>query len=634
MKEFGDFIKNRRKTLLREDSSFSQQQLSEKIGIKQSYLSKIERGSATTLSEEKIVALAKALNEDPDYLLALGGKVSSDVLNIIQQRPRLFARLVRDMKNMPEDVIEADHDFKQRQSRISHLYSIAGIAFFHLEDKPGNSIWSDFTPRMLNLPEDADPSLETICSALSQTSKELFISVEKDAFKNRKPFVCELQLKEGNHPTRFINVWGDYEIPSDGDNVIKIGLIQDVTKSVLVRNELNIARDALSGTVEEQSQQVAKGIDKLKKEIAARKILEAELREINSEVARKKDFQKNYFKKSAYQLRSLVNRLALAEQNPQSKTGSPILGHISTAINNMNDFFEIEDGVQALHDRFDPTVFFQTLFADIKEVSPKSSIKSQLNLSPNLPKQIFADQQRLQQVFHSIMGCLLPCTLWGSIQTNVDYLREQGVLVIAISSSATSERINKEYFYPLGNLDMKTPSWKLTTIGPIIDGLKGGLDVKSTPSNGVDIVIQLPVAIAEKDASTIDKKRSVLVVEDDEYSRLYTERTVSKLGFEVESVALGKDAVEKTKKKEYGLIILDIQLPDADGVSLAKEIRKGNGLNKQTRIIAVTAHATPEDRHRYKDAGINHFVAKPFKIAMLAQAIGERPTSSELGKQK
>jgi len=630
MKKFGHFIKNRRKALLKEDPSFSQQQLSEKIGIKQSYLSKIERGSATTLSEEKIVALAKALKVDSDYLLALGGKVSKDVLGIIKQRPRLFARLVRDMKNMPEDVIEADHDFKQRQSRISHLYSLASIAFFHLEEDSAHSVWSDLTPSMLNLPDDAEPSLETIGNALNQTSKELFESMEKDACKKRKPYSCELKLKEGNHPTKYVHVWGDCATNSDLGEVIKIGLIQDVTESVLVRNELNKAKDALSGTVEEQSQQVSQGIVALKKEIAARKVLEAELRKINNVVARKKDSQKSFFKKSAYQLRSLVNRLVLEGQNWQAETGSPkLLGHISTAINDMNDFFEIDEGVHPFHDKFDTTVFFQSVFAEIKEISPKSPVNLQLNLSPNLPSQIVADQQRLQQVFHSVMGCLVPCTVWGSIQINIDYLQKQDILIIAISSSATCERINKDYFYPLGNLNASPPLWKLTTIGPIVDGLKGVLDVKCTPSNGVDISIQLPATSAECDSLTIEKKQSVLVVEDDEVSRLYTERTVSKLGFEVESVASGKEAIDRARSRAYGLILLDIQLPDADGVSVAKRIREADGLNKDTRIIAATAHATPEDRHRYESAGINQFIAKPFKIDTLAQAIGKQFVSSE-----
>jgi transcriptional regulator with XRE-family HTH domain len=80
MKQLGTFIRQKREELLKEDRSYSQLQVSKRIGIEQSYLSKVERGVATQLSEEKIVALAELLGEDPDYLLALGGKVSGDVL--------------------------------------------------------------------------------------------------------------------------------------------------------------------------------------------------------------------------------------------------------------------------------------------------------------------------------------------------------------------------------------------------------------------------------------------------------------------------------------------------------------------------------------------------------------------------
>lgn len=363
---FGMFIREKRKALLKEDPAFSQQRLSERIGIQQSYLSKIELGTATQLSEEKIIALAEALHEDPDYLLALGGKVSNDVLGIIRRRPRLFSRLVREMKNMPEDVIAADHDFKRRHSRISHLYELAGIAFFHLEDSLDDSVWSPRTPRMLNLPDTVAPSMETICSALSPASRDYFVALEEDARRNREPYHCELQLREEDHPVKYIAVWGDFEVLPESGKIIRIGLIQDVTKSVLVRKELNEAKEALRGTVEEQSQQVSQGIEKLKREIAARRILEAELLEINTDVARKKDLQKSYLKKSAYQLRTMVNRLALAENDPQSEeTPLCLLGRISAAINNMNDFFEIEEGVRPLHDIFDPGRFFERLFADI-----------------------------------------------------------------------------------------------------------------------------------------------------------------------------------------------------------------------------------------------------------------------------
>ena len=98
-------IRYRREKLRVEDKRYSLRQVAGRIGIQPSYLSKIERGDKTYLSEEKIIALANDLNEDPDVLLAFSGKVSKDVQNIIRKRPQLFAQLIRDLKDLPDHAV-------------------------------------------------------------------------------------------------------------------------------------------------------------------------------------------------------------------------------------------------------------------------------------------------------------------------------------------------------------------------------------------------------------------------------------------------------------------------------------------------------------------------------------------------
>jgi len=102
---FGKFIRDKRIQLLKADKAFSLRQVATRIGIQPSYLSKIERGEQTYLSEEKIAALAKELDEDKDVLLALNGKVSIDIQEIIRKRPQLFAQLIRELKNVPENAV-------------------------------------------------------------------------------------------------------------------------------------------------------------------------------------------------------------------------------------------------------------------------------------------------------------------------------------------------------------------------------------------------------------------------------------------------------------------------------------------------------------------------------------------------
>ena len=95
-------MRQRREQLLPEDAGFSLRRVAASVGIEPSYLSKVERGEQPPPSEKTILALARELGEDPDVLLALAGKVSHELQEIIRKRPRLFADLIRELKNMPD----------------------------------------------------------------------------------------------------------------------------------------------------------------------------------------------------------------------------------------------------------------------------------------------------------------------------------------------------------------------------------------------------------------------------------------------------------------------------------------------------------------------------------------------------
>ena len=102
---FGKYIREHREALKANDRRFSVRQVAQRIGIEPAYLSKIEREDVSPPSEEKIRALAKELDEDADMLLAMAGKVSSDLQEIIRKRPQLFADLIRQLKSTPDHAI-------------------------------------------------------------------------------------------------------------------------------------------------------------------------------------------------------------------------------------------------------------------------------------------------------------------------------------------------------------------------------------------------------------------------------------------------------------------------------------------------------------------------------------------------
>ncbi|MCY4109622.1 MAG: helix-turn-helix transcriptional regulator [Chloroflexi bacterium] len=89
----------------RDDRRFSLRKVARRIGIEPSYLSKIERGQVAPPSEATTVRLAEELGEDPDVMLAMAGKVSGDLQEIIRKRPVLFAELIRQLKETPDHAI-------------------------------------------------------------------------------------------------------------------------------------------------------------------------------------------------------------------------------------------------------------------------------------------------------------------------------------------------------------------------------------------------------------------------------------------------------------------------------------------------------------------------------------------------
>ncbi len=106
MGSLGEYLRNRRiEKQETEGNAFSLRQLAVRVGIEPSYLSKIERGLEPRPSEDTTKALARELGEDPDVLLAMAGKVSSDLQNIIRKRPKLFSQLIRELKNMPDRAV-------------------------------------------------------------------------------------------------------------------------------------------------------------------------------------------------------------------------------------------------------------------------------------------------------------------------------------------------------------------------------------------------------------------------------------------------------------------------------------------------------------------------------------------------
>lgn len=114
--------------------------------------------------------------------------------------------------------------------------------------------------------------------------------------------------------------------------------------------------------------------------------------------------------------------------------------------------------------------------------------------------------------------------------------------------------------------------------------------------------------------------KRILVVEDNDLNRKLFCDLLRAKGFEVEPVADGREAIEKTRLFMPHLVIMDIQLPDVSGMDLIEQLKADEEL-KAIPVLAVTAYAGKGDEEAIRDAGAEGYLAKPVSIGPFMVAV-------------
>ncbi len=117
--------------------------------------------------------------------------------------------------------------------------------------------------------------------------------------------------------------------------------------------------------------------------------------------------------------------------------------------------------------------------------------------------------------------------------------------------------------------------------------------------------------------------RRILLAEDNGLARMSTRFLLEQAGHRVSAAANGREALEALAHGDFDLVIMDIQMPEMDGLEATRRIRSGQSrcCDPSIPIIALTAHAVKGYRERFLDAGMDHYVAKPVEMDALLEAI-------------
>jgi CheY-like chemotaxis protein/HPt (histidine-containing phosphotransfer) domain-containing protein len=131
-----------------------------------------------------------------------------------------------------------------------------------------------------------------------------------------------------------------------------------------------------------------------------------------------------------------------------------------------------------------------------------------------------------------------------------------------------------------------------------------------------------------------DRNARILLAEDNATNQLVALGILKKLGLQADVAENGLECLKSLKSKTYDLILMDIQMPEMDGIAATRHIRKSTAVYNTIPIVAMTAHAMQGDRERFLAAGMNDYVTKPVSPQSLAAALdrwlpGRNPATSE-----
>ena len=135
-------------------------------------------------------------------------------------------------------------------------------------------------------------------------------------------------------------------------------------------------------------------------------------------------------------------------------------------------------------------------------------------------------------------------------------------------------------------------------------------------ASGQDNTDGTPVSLIRLDEAsrTARAEGHVLVVEDNAVNQQVVARMLEKLGYRVDTVNNGLEALDALRKTLYSLVFMDCQMPEMDGFSATREIRKSDGANRHVPIIAITASAMHGDREKCLRAGMDDYISKPVRM--------------------
>lgn len=423
------------------------------------------------------------------------------------------------------------------------------------------------------------------------------------------------------------------------------------TTNALQSGDLS-ARTSVSGAGEVKV--LATGINSLAASIedrqmrleTARRLAEAAWRQADAANEAKSEFLASMSHEIRTPLHSIMGYADLLIEGPlapkQKRYAEQVqsaAGAALTIVNDVLDLSTIEAGRLTIAPRpFLLCALVENAISIVNGFADRKGIKLTAHVDPTLPAVVFGDDARIRQVLLNLLNNAVKFTSAGAITLEVVRAAE--------GSSAGGDRIR----FSVSDTGIGIPAHeqdqlfkRFTQIGPrtvhggtglglaiskrLVEEMGGTIGFHSEVQRGstfwVDLLLpesELETGPAMEGASEADGHLHILVADDLQMNVEIAKAMLEGAGHEVDTAHSGRQAVSLCGRHRYDVILMDIQMQDLDGLSAAQMIRE-KGPSRTARIIAMTANVLPQQVHKYREAGIDDHLGKPYPRAELLRKV-------------
>lgn len=344
----------------------------------------------------------------------------------------------------------------------------------------------------------------------------------------------------------------------------------------------------------------------------------------------------------------LNSALTTAEQKGYLELIESSANNLLTIINDILDFSKIEAGQLILeqinfdlHNEVENVMKFLSIKANLKNLFLRK------NVADNVPKRLRGDPTRLRQILINLINNAIKFTEKGGVQIDIIQIetKDRSIILkfdIIDTGIGIDDDAKDLLFKSFSQADVSTSrvyggSGLGLSIAKQLSILMGGsIGVESQASMGSTFWFTAKfdncddheeevcnTEIKQVEQNNSGQKLSILLAEDNPTNQKIAVHILTNKGHEVEIAENGLIAVNKFKDKPYDLILMDVQMPEMDGLEATKiirELEKQTG-NKTIKIVALTANAMLEDKNNCYKAGMDDYISKPFKQEELERVL-------------